>query len=107
MMRDLHLELQPNQDDSVASDDSSASPDHDKSQSNSSTPFTDNDEEPKDMEREFAKGIIEREEKHVRSVRYALAGAIITCAAIVSGCVYLLVHRSEVRSFEEEVSFIV
>ena len=62
------------------------------------------EEESKDTEKEFANAIIAREEKHVRRVRYALAMAIIVCAAIVSGCVYKLLHRSEYRSFEQEVS---
>jgi hypothetical protein len=78
--------------------------DIDKSQTNTSTTNVNGCmEEPKDTEKEFANAIIAREEKHVRRVRYALALAIVVCAAIVSGIVYKLLHGSEFRSFEQEV----
>lgn len=80
------------------------SEDIDKSQTNTSTTNANGcNEEPKDTEKEFANAIIACEEKHVRRVRYALAVAILVCAAIVSGTVYKLLHRSEYRSFEQEV----
>ena len=76
----------------------------DKSLTNTSTTNRNGcTEEPKDEEKEFANAIIAREEKHVRYVRYALACAIIVCAAIISGCVYKLLHKSEYQSFEQEV----
>ena len=98
----------PVNEDAVSSSSSSSdeeNEDIDKSQTNTSTTNNNiNEEESKDTEKEFANAIIAREEKHVRRVRYALAMAIIVCAAIVSGCVYKLLHRSEYRSFEQEVS---
>ena len=77
----------------------------DKSQTNTSTTNVNGcpAEEPTDTEKEFANAIIAQEEKHVRRVRYALALAILVCAAIVSGIVYKLLHQSEYRSFEQEV----
>ena len=108
MKMDQANQHHPVNEDAVSSSSSSSdeeNEDIDKSQTNTSTTNNNiNEEESKDTEKEFANAIIAREEKHVRRVRYALAMAIIVCAAIVSGCVYKLLHRSEYRSFEQEVS---
>ena len=106
MKMDQANQHHPVNEDAVSSSSSSSdeeNEDIDKSQTNTSTTNI-NEEESKDTEKEFANAIIAREEKHVRRVRYALSMAIIVCAAIVSGCVYKLLHRSEYRSFEQEVS---
>ena len=106
MKMDQANQHQPVNEDAVSSSSSDEeNEDIDKSQTNTSTANNNvSEEESKDTEKEFANAIIAREEKHVRRVRYALAMAIIVCAAIVSGCVYKLLHRSEYRSFEQEVS---
>lgn len=49
------------------------------------------------------RAFIDREEKHVRTVRRALAIAILICAIVVSSSVYVLARRSEHASFESEV----
>ena len=106
MKMDQANQHHPVNEDAVSSSSSDEeNEDIDKSQTNTSTANNNvSEEESKDTEKEFANAIIAREEKHVRRVRYALAMAIIVCAAIVSGCVYKLLHRSEYRSFEQEVS---
>ena len=106
MKMDQANQHHPGNEDAVSSSSSDEeNEDIDKSLTNTSTTNNNvSEEESKDTEKEFANAIIAREEKHVRRVRYALAMAIIVCAAIVSGCVYKLLHRSEYRSFEQEVS---
>jgi hypothetical protein len=49
------------------------------------------------------KAFIEREEKHVRSVRRALAMAVLVCAVVVSTSVYVLARHKEYLSFMHEV----
>ena len=90
--------------DNDENDDASSSSATDEDDTDPSSLF-DNDITPaKVAEREKRrKAFIEREEKHVRSVRRALAMAILVCAVVVGTSVYVLARRSEYHSFLHEV----
>jgi hypothetical protein len=49
------------------------------------------------------KAFIEREEKHVRKVRRAVAVAILTFAVVVSSSVFVLARNKEHETFTQEV----
>jgi hypothetical protein len=106
----VNSELNASQSHSFPSEDSSSSSGDDDSESRSKSTqpnsSSHNDNGNSDMDRGLSKAFIDREERHVRRVRYALAGAILIFAFVVSGSVYMFAHRSEHHSFEHEVAFL-
>jgi hypothetical protein len=99
-MSDIHMTLDTIPDASDASDDTS-SMNHDPSQSSNPYDMRQQDDDTKQRSKAF----IEREEKHVRRVRVALAAMILICATVVSTSVYMMTRRSEHRDFEQKVRF--
>ena len=105
LMSDMNMDLHliPENDNDHNDDPSSSSATEDDSTDPSS--LFDNESSPaKTAEQEKRrKAFIEREEKHVRTVRRALAIAILICSIVVSSSVYVLARRSEHHSFTHEV----
>ena len=97
---DLHL---PKNDNDVSDDESISSATGEDVTDPSS--LLDNDTSPANVaDREKRrKAFIEREEKHFRDVRCALAIATLVCAVVASSSVYVLARQSEYHSFIHEV----
>jgi hypothetical protein len=103
----MNLELNTSQCPIDDSSSSSSNDDDNESRSKSTSPNSSshNDNGNKNPDRDISKAFIEREERHVRRVRYTLAAAILMCASVVSGTVYMFAHKEERGSFEREVSY--